>query len=751
LETVATQIAIAIENARLYSGEQMRAKRQEALVRLSTRLTAAQSEDEVCRIVAEGLQDESLGYSYLAFYLVEEATGDRVVRAGAGLTQFLPPNLRLRAGAGISERPLLDGKLHYTPDVRREPTYVPGLNGSEVDLPILIEGQLKGVLVVENARVNAFGSDDFETLTVAASQAGLALGRLRLLNETQERVAELIVVNRISQLVTSQLDLRMICEAVSRTLLDIFRVEVVFFAIYDATERIVQPMVRILRDEVQNTGLDSFPLGRGLSSIIIQSRQPLLINRNYEQTAAELGALPFTDETPKAWLGVPILSGGEVIGVVSVQSLEEEDWFTGADMSLLTIIAANLSAAIQNARLYDSAQKELAERKRAEEALLESEQHLADIIDFLPDATFVIDQTGKVIAWNRAMEALTQMEAKDILGKGEYEYALPFFQTRKPLLIDLVSKPDPAEELNFDDFHRFPDGRLVGESFAPALNGKGVYFLGTAALLYDSKGNRIGAIETIQDITERKRIEAEIRQLNAELERRVQERTAQLEAANKELEAFSYSVSHDLRAPLRAIDGFSKILELEYADRLDETGKGYLQRVRDSAQRMATLTDDLLKLARLTRSEVRRFPIDLSALAGQIATELQNTHPERGAGFVIQPGLVAEADSNLMRVVLENLLGNAWKFTSKRPQAQIEFGVISFENQPAYFVRDNGAGFDMTYADKLFGAFQRLHSDQEFPGTGIGLATVQRIIRRHGGRVWAESAPQAGATFYFTL
>jgi signal transduction histidine kinase len=228
-------------------------------------------------------------------------------------------------------------------------------------------------------------------------------------------------------------------------------------------------------------------------------------------------------------------------------------------------------------------------------------------------------------------------------------------------------------------------------------------------------------------------------------------RTVQLEATNKELEAFSYSVSHDLRAPLRSIDGFSQALLEDYGARLDEDGQDYLQRVRAAAQRMAQLIDDLLSLARVTRSELHPEPIDLSACALTIAHELQRTQPDRRVAFIITPGLVAHGDARLLRIALENLLGNAWKFTAKRPCATIEFGAVPHDDGMAYFVRDDGAGFEMAYVDKLFGAFQRLHSMTEFAGTGIGLATVQRIIHRHGGRIWAEGAVEQGATFYFIL
>jgi signal transduction histidine kinase len=248
------------------------------------------------------------------------------------------------------------------------------------------------------------------------------------------------------------------------------------------------------------------------------------------------------------------------------------------------------------------------------------------------------------------------------------------------------------------------------------------------------------------------RLHQETKKANEELERRVLKRTAQLEAANKELEAFSYSVSHDLRAPLRSIDGFSQALLEDYGDRLGSEAQHYLRRVRAGSQRMAELIDDLLTLSRMTRSEMRLENVSLSSLAQTIATGLRETEPEREVKFIIVPEATVEADRQLMRVVLENLLGNAWKFTARQAAACIEFGTWpQAGGQPAYFVRDDGAGFDMAYADKLFGAFQRLHTPAEFSGTGIGLATVQRIIHRHGGRVWAEGAVEEGATFYFTL
>ena len=250
----------------------------------------------------------------------------------------------------------------------------------------------------------------------------------------------------------------------------------------------------------------------------------------------------------------------------------------------------------------------------------------------------------------------------------------------------------------------------------------------------------------------RQEVEAEIRRLNAELEQRVKERTAELAATNKELESFAYSVSHDLRAPLRGIDGWSQALLEDYGDTLDAQAKIYLGTVRGETRRMAQLIDALLELSRITRAEMRREPVDLSGLARDVERELRrDQHLERAVEVIIAPSMMVRGDPILLRAALRNLMGNAWKFTVQCPEARIECGVTQETGRPVYFVRDNGAGFDMAYAAKLFAPFQRLHRQEEYAGTGIGLATVQRILHRHGGRIWAEGAVGQGAVFYFTL
>jgi PAS domain S-box-containing protein len=373
-------------------------------------------------------------------------------------------------------------------------------------------------------------------------------------------------------------------------------------------------------------------------------------------------------------------------------------------------------------------------RERAEADRQRFENLLNSIIENNPVMIFLKDAKNlRFVLFNKAAEEITGFKRDELIGKSDY---------------DLFTKDDADffTAKDHDVLKRRDVLDIPEESIQTRHHGLRVLHTRKMALL-DHKGDRQYLLGVSEDITERKRAEESIRQLNIDL----QKHSEQLQAANKELEAFSYSVSHDLRAPLRSIDGFSQALQEDYADKLDSEGKDHLQRVRASTQRMGQLIDDMLNLSRVTRGEMRCEAIDLTAMAEAIAADLQQTAPERDVEFVISEGLAVQGDARLLRILLDNLLNNAWKYTSKQPRARIEVGFAQNNGQSAYFVRDDGVGFDMAYADKLFGAFQRLHGMAEFNGTGIGLATVQRIIHRHGGRVWAQGKVDQGATFYFTI
>jgi PAS domain S-box-containing protein len=418
----------------------------------------------------------------------------------------------------------------------------------------------------------------------------------------------------------------------------------------------------------------------------------------------------------------------------------------------------------------ESLQQEITERKRAEEELTLSETRYRRLFESAKNGILILDaETGKIVDVNPFLVELLGYSREIFIGKAIWE--IGFFKV-------IASSQDKFLELHQKEFVRYEnlpletvDGRLINVEFV-----SNIYL----------ENNQKKIQYNIRDISDRTKAESQrksaledIRILNEQLEQKVTARTRELEdsqlallnlvedlnasakniaqvnqaleATNKELEAFSYSVSHDLRAPLRGMDGFSQALLEDYSDKLDATGKNYLERIRAGTQHMGLLIDDMLKLSRINRSEFKHESIDLSKMVQAIILSLRQNNPAREVIVNIQKDIIIDGDRHLMEIALTNLMDNTWKFTGKTKNARIKFGTKLIDGKPVMFIRDNGVGFDMTYVDKLFGAFQRLHTTEEFPGTGIGLATVQRVIHRHGGRICAEGEVGKGTVFYFTL
>ena len=391
------------------------------------------------------------------------------------------------------------------------------------------------------------------------------------------------------------------------------------------------------------------------------------------------------------------------------------------------IVFGNILAALLLGAAAFAIFQEMSRRSNLERELHRSEERFRLMVSSVKEyAILMLDPNGCVVSWNAGAERIKGYGSQEIIG----QHFSCFYPAED------IERGKPEQELKV----AAAQGQVEDEGWRVRKDGSKFWANVVVTALRDPAGRLQGFSKVTRDLTERRHAEEETKRQNA-----------RLEAANKELDAFGYSVAHDLRAPLRAIDGFSLAILQDFRDQIPAEGAKYLQRIRAGAQRMAQLIEDLLKLARISRYEIVRNDVDLSGLAREVSSQLQASHPDRQVKVSIAPGVVVTGDRNLLRIVLENLVGNAWKFTSGQPRAEIELGVKHSDAERVLFIRDNGPGFDMEHAGKLFGVFQRLHRDSEFPGTGVGLATVQRIVHRHGGRIWADAAVGKGATFYFVL
>ncbi len=477
----------------------------------------------------------------------------------------------------------------------------------------------------------------------------------------------------------------------------------------------------------------------------VSSKHPLVLEDSSNEILTEAEREVCEQRQLRSILYVPLAYQGEVIGVLIPASIEITHEFTEDEIKICQTMASHAALSLSEAILAEEKLnyiKEIEEKNKRlslkEEALRESEEQFRQITENMID-----------VVWLRSAD-----NSKMIYISPSYEQV--WGRTCQSLIDNPQSFMDSVYSEDLEkvraEFHRYLQWEQFNLEYRIERPGGELRWVRSRSYpVRNSSGDIIRHAGIAVDITERKLAEEEIRTLNEELEQRVKVRTAQLEASYRELDAFSYSVSHDLRGPLNRIGGFSQALLEDYASQLDQQGQDYLRRIGNSSRQMTELIDDLLKLSKVSRMEINHEPVEISALVNVCLKELQAREPQRNLEILITPGLIVEGDTTLLRIVLENLIDNAWKYTGQEEKATIEFGLTEQDGRSAYYIRDNGAGFDMKYASKLFTAFQRLHSEQEFSGTGIGLSIVSRIIKRHGGEIWAEGEPGKGACFYFTL
>lgn len=466
----------------------------------------------------------------------------------------------------------------------------------------------------------------------------------------------------------------------------------------------------------------------------IHNRQPRIALDVGEDSVQIIN--PLLTET-RSELALPLITRGQTIGALNIQT-NKKAAFGKEEISIFQTMAGQLANAILNARLYAQLQRELEDRKLIEEEIRKLNAELEDRVQRRTTDLRASEEKFRALTENNPL----QITRYDQNGRYLYVNRADFDGSLRP--DDLIGKTirdvmgdDPFVDFAEQSIHQvFETGQPLRTEYELGVE----YAAWWLAPEYGQDGKVLSVISSTMNITERKHMEEELRQ-----------RSLELQATNKELEAFSYSISHDLRAPLRAIDGFTRIIAEDFKEAIPPEANPYFKHISEASAQMGQLIDDMLRLSRITRVELRLYPVDLTELVASIIHDLQNRESTRKIKVTIQGGLSTTGDERLLRVALENLLNNAWKFTSKVNDAHIEVGQTTIDDKEVFYIKDNGIGFDMAYADKLFGAFQRLHSTDEFPGTGIGLAIVQRVIHKHGGQIWVDSAPNHGATFFFTL
>lgn len=614
--------------------------------------------------------------------------------------------------------------------------------------------------------------------------ADLTARQAGLIAETNLRAEHLQALNQIAAAVTSGLDLQTVLTSLYLHVQAVVPSDSFSVALYDREARELSFPLFIdlgVAIEVPPEDVRDRP---GLTAGIIHNQKTLYLPDLHRPDAVgELEIVAVGESNTRTYLGIPMFLQDEVIGVMSVQS-QSPDAYTEDQIRLLETAANHTAIAIQNARLFANLAAELEERRRIERELTRRDRILEAVSlaarkflsepDWRANIRIVLQCLGEETGASHTCIYVIEPAGLDLEAVRAHGDAVLKYEWTRPNIRSLAETAGIIP-LGLEATRRWLEAMLHGEAYqctrrsaepaeAEFLASHGLHSLLDCPIRVDGEfwgfmgvddaaADRVWSepeVDALQIASglvgaaiQRQRDDIKIHRMNTELEGRVRDRTA-------DLESFAYSVAHDLRAPLRGIDGYSQLLLEEYGSRLDADGIDYLQNVRTAASWMGQLIEDLLKLSRVTRAEMNHTRVDLSRMADDIITGLKAQSNGRQIEWKVQPGLQAEGDPNLIHIALDNILSNAWKFTSRQPSAEIEIGFVERDQRQIFYVRDNGIGFDMSYSDLVFSPFQRLNPG-DFEGTGIGLATVRRIIRRHGGEIWAESRPDAGATFFFTL
>lgn len=861
LAFVAQHIATALTRFRAAENERARANEQAMLYSIAEAMSKTLDLKTVTRVAGERMQtifdadavsimllDESQNLIH-SFYEFDKNEG--------GVIETVEP---FPLGTGLSSKVIKSGKplmlgtleeeiangAYFPPELLAQSSGT--LTQSWLGVPIISNERALGIVFLGDYRPYAFNNNHLHLLQTISSNIGAAIENARLFQAEQRRAAELAAINTVSRALISELDLSTLINLAGEETRAIFNADIAYVALLNEVSGEIQFPYTYGED------LTPIKYGEGITSKVLQTNQPLLINQDLNRQVEEIGATVIGQQS-LSYLGVPITVSGKAVGVLSVQSTHKEGIFNEDDLKLLNTLAASLSVSIQTARLFTSLQKEkkfsdtliltspvaitvmdennkvmswnpaaeklygfsqaeaegqhivdlvsdddtrsealdisqmitqgksvhsivqrrrkdgqkldlelfavpvifegrragtfaiyhdITELKRAEAAILESERRLADIINFLPDATMVIDREGKVIAWNRAIEEMTGIEAKDMLGKGDYEYALPFYGERRPILIDLVLLPrEEFERRKYVKINRYGE-MLTGETYTPGLRQGARYLFATATPLHDSKGNIVGAAETIRDITERKQAEEELEKAKEAAD-----------AANKAKSAFLANMSHELRTPLNAIIGFTRIVRRKAEGVLPEKQTENLDKVLVSSEHLLNLINTTLDIAKIEagRMDVLAANFRISPLIDLCVNTSQT---------LIKPNVMLEkqvdenlnivySDQDKIRQIILNLLSNAAKFT---PSGKIVLSAYREGTENLRIdVTDTGIGISPEALPRIFKEFQQADTSttRQYGGTGLGLAISRNLARLLGGDLTVESELGKGSTFTLVI